>query len=206
MSPSNYLVYVIDDVPEIVDLACRMLYAAGGFDCRCYTSTEKLLEEFLPQQVDCVLSDLKMPRDGAELQRQIAILDPLLSFVFISGHADVKTAVRLMEQGALTLVEKPFTSKELISAVTKGAERTRQLRNRQSDRLAAAARLGTLSTEEREVLECMVSGLPNKSIAHNLSLSSRTVDRRRQNILQKMQVESVPELVAIVTRLRDEAN
>lgn len=206
MSAGNYLVFVVDDVPEIVDLACRMLQAAGGFDCRCFTSTEKLLEEFLPQQVDCVLSDLKMPRDGAELQREIAVLDPLLSFVFISGHADVKTAVRLMEQGALTLVEKPFTAKELVSAVTRGAERTRQLRSRQSNQIEAAARLATLSPDEREVLECLVAGLPNKSIAHNLSLSSRTVDRRRQNILQKMQVDSVVELVAVVTRLRNEAS
>lgn len=201
----NYVVFIVDDVPEIVDLACCLLHAAGGFECRGFTLTEPLLEAFSPHTVDCIVADLKMPRDGAELHRQIAVLDPLLSFVFISGYADVKTAVRLMEHGALTLVEKPFTSEELVSAVRKGAERTRQLRARQADRLEAAARLSTLTADEREVLDCMVSGVPNKSIAHSLSLSPRTVDRRRQDVLRKMNVSSIPELVAIVLRLKTES-
>lgn len=202
---TDYLIYIIDDVPEIVDLGRRILEAAGGFSCRGFTDVDDLLAQFAPHMVDCVVADLKMPHDGGELHRQIAQQDPLLSFVFISGYADVRTAVRLMQQGAVTLVEKPFTSEELVTEVRKGAERTRQLRSRQADRLDAAARLASLSPDEREVLNCLVEGIPNKSIAQKLSLSPRTVDRRRQEVLQKMDVDSVVKLAGLVTRLQTES-
>ncbi|MCA9247034.1 MAG: response regulator transcription factor [Planctomycetales bacterium] len=198
----NQLIYVVDDYPAIAEVAKRYLLAAGGFEVRTFTSARDLLHDFVPNTVDCVVADLKMPGlDGGELHLELAQQDPSLSFVFVTGFADVKTAVKLMEQGAFTLLEKPFSAEDLVVSVRRAVEQTSELRAKQSQREQAATLLSTLTEDERDVMECMVAGLPNKTIANKLALSSRTVDRRRHAVLTKMQVSSVPELAALVARL-----
>lgn len=204
MTPSS-LIYVVDDEPAVADVVCHYLQAAGEFNCRCFTTTEQLLAEFHADAVDCVVADLRMPGiGGCGLHQRLLQLDPLLSVVFISGYADVKTAVQVMERGAVTLLEKPFTSEQLVAAVRRGAQRTRHLRTQQADRREGEMRLRSLTSDERDVLDSIVAGVSNKIVCHKLSISPRTLDRRRRSILDKMRVSSPAQLIALVVRLRDE--
>lgn len=204
---ARHTVWVVDDDSSVATLAARLLESSGEFNCRVFTSPRILLSAIAPGVTECVVSDVKMPDiDGAQLQRQLREVDPTTSILFLTGHADVPMTVELMEQGAVTLLQKPYEPDKLVSAVRKAVNRCEQLRHAQEEVLDTQARLERLSDDEREVLECMVSGLTNKAIAHKLALSSRTLDRRRQNILQTMGVESVVELAALLERMRSRQN
>lgn len=198
-----YRIEVIDDDPAVLEMACCCLRSSGDIECAGYRNAAEFLSQFEPGKVDCIVADLRMPQlDGGELQKQILERDPLVSFVFVTGFADVRTAVRLMEQGAFTLLEKPFLPEALTNAALAAAERTRQRRSQQYSKQEAELLLGALTDDEYKILECVMAGLPNKAIAHQLTLASRTVDRRRQSILQKLKVKSVAELAATVARCK----
>lgn len=200
---AEHAVWVVDDDSSVANLTARLLEASGEFTCRVFTSPRALLSEVEPGSTQCVVSDVKMPDiDGAGLQRQLRKIDPTISVLFLTGHADVPTTVELMEQGAVTLLQKPYEHERLVTAVRKAVRRCELLRNSQKEVLETRSRLERLSPDEREVLECMIAGLSNKAIAHKLALSPRTLDRRRQNILQKMDVDSVVELAALLERVR----
>ena len=202
---AGHTVWVVDDDCSVAKLAARLLEASGEFTCCVFTSPRALLAALTPGAAECVVSDVRMPDiDGAGLQRQLRKVDPTIPILFLTGHADVPTTVELMEQGAVTLLEKPYQPEKLVVAVRKAVSRCRQLRDRQKEILDTQARLARLSEDERQVLECMVAGLTNKAIAYKLALSSRTLDRRRQNILQTMSVESVVELAALLERVRSQ--
>ena len=200
-----YTVFVIDDSPPVVDIICRYLIAAGDFECEGFVTPSSLLADFAPGRVDCVVADLKMPDiDGGQLLDTLNKHDPFLQFVIVTGHADVPTTVRLMQQGASTLLQKPFTSESIVGAVQRAAQTTRESRDRCASLVEASKRLESLSDDERDVLDCVMEGTPNKAIARQLTLSSRTLDRRRASLLAKMKVETVIELVALVTRIESE--
>jgi two-component system response regulator FixJ len=203
----KFSVFIADDSPAIVELARKSLESTGEYQCHCFTDGAQVLEAFEPGTVDCVLADLRMPRpDGEELYQLLEQRDPLLSFVIMTGHADVRTAVRIMERGTFTLLEKPFSLDELISTVRRASQHTREQRARRHLKDLEAARLSTLTSEEREVLDCMVAGLPNKAIATNLTLSPRTLDRRRQSLMRKLNVDSVAQVAALVARVTGESS
>ena len=123
-----------------------------------------------------------------------------ISTIVVTGVADVPTAVALMENGAVTLLEKPYDQAILLKAVVRGLEASKKLWEKQQAKRSVGQRLQTLSEEEQQVLQFMLSGEPNKIISSKLDLSMRTVDRRRQTILKKMQVQSLPELAMLVGR------
>ncbi len=196
-------VWIVDDDVAVATLASRVLESVGEFACRQFTSASALLAELKNTRPACIVSDIKMPEvDGKALQQQLLEFDPTICTVFLTGYADVPTTVLLMEQGAVTLLQKPYEAADLIAAVRKAVRRCDVQRRQHDEAVAAQARLERLSEDEREVLECMVAGLSNKAIAFKLALSPRTLDRRRQTILQTMEVESVVELAALVERLR----
>jgi two-component system response regulator FixJ len=193
------IAYVVDDSDLILDLVGKIFKNSGEIEGSYFQSGIDLLDQLQPSTVDCVVADLKMPDvDGEELFQRIRQCDPLVALVIMTGYADVKTAVRLMEQGTFTLLEKPFTSDELMAAVKRAANHTRVLRKRKAMLAKASALKQLLSTDEVEVLECIVSGLTNKEIANTLTLSPRTLDRRRQSILKKLNVGTVAEAVALI--------
>lgn len=197
------IVWVVDDDVAVANLAAHVLADVGEFDCRVFLSSRQCLDSMKPGAVTCVVSDLRMPDlDGAQLQKKLLEIDDTVSILFLSGHADVPTAVHLMQQGAVTLLEKPYDNAELVAAVRKAVRRCQLLRHQRAELTETEGRLSQLSDDEREVLECMVAGLSNKAIAYKLALSSRTLDRRRQSILQTMGVETVVELAAVLERLR----
>ena len=194
-------VCVVDDDDAVCTVTCRILEASGEFRCSGFTSPVEFLEVLLEEPADCVITDLKMPQvDGAELLARVRTADPLVSVVVITAYADVATAVRLMEMGSYTVLEKPFQPDALIEKVRAATQTTLSLRRAQQQLQDIRDRLASLTEEEHKILECMTAGMPNKTIALNLSLSSRTLDRRRHDILRKMQVDSAPELAKLVER------
>ncbi len=195
------IVYVVDDSDLVLDLVRTILERTDEFSCTCFSSGTDLLARLQPWKIDCVVADLKMPEvDGEELFQRVRECDPFVSLVIMTGFADVKTAVRLMEQGTFTVLEKPFSNEELVAAVKRATQNTHDLRNRREASKQAAELKARLTPEELEVLECVVEGLSNKVIANKLILSSRTLDRRKQSILKKLNVGTAAEAVALVIR------
>ncbi|WP_197231169.1 response regulator transcription factor [Novipirellula artificiosorum] len=199
MMDEQRVVCIVDDEPAVLDIVKRMI-ESGGYRCRCFASALDLIAVLDPS-IDCVVTDLKMPEmDGAELLEKLRELDRLLPVIVLTGHADVSTAVRLMQQGAVSLVEKPFDAQQMLAAVDQAIHGSIDLQSRRKQANDARIRLESLSDDEREVLREMIAGVPNKEIVAKLQVSSRTLDRRRHHILQTMQTDSVAELATVIAR------
>lgn len=195
------IVCIIDDDGSVRQIARRVL-ELEGFEVRTYASADAFFAEYQADAVDCVLTDLQMPEtSGEQLMQRLRELQSPVSIVVVTGHADVPTAVRLMEDGALTLLQKPYRPADLAAAARRAVTRTQAVRAEHNALDGARLGLARLTEDERRVMDFMVKGLPNKAIAMRLDLSMRTVDRRRNAVLTKMNVGSVSELVAVVTKL-----
>jgi two-component system response regulator FixJ len=203
MIKNNY-VHVVDD-DEAVLLSVQAVLGQHGYQVSCYSSAEQFLAEAPLDGPGCVVTDVQMPGiDGIELQCRLLEMECQFSSVVVTGVADVPTAVKLMQRGAITLLEKPYDHVDLLRAVEQGLvaslERWRQQRSKQS----VQQRLATLTGEEGEVLSHMLAGKANKSVARTLAVSMRTLDRRRQAVLRKMGANSVPELALMLGAVRGE--
>jgi FixJ family two-component response regulator len=191
-------IYVVDD-DEAVLLSVQAMLSQHGYLCRCYLTAEEFLRDAPRDQPGCVITDLQMPEtSGVELQQRLLADESPLSVVVVTGVADVPTTVALMERGAITLLEKPYNHDDLVHAVERGLEVSRARWLEKQSRQSVVDRLSTLSDDERRVMECMLTGQPNKAVAHRLELSMRTVDRRRQAVLEKMGVRTAPELALLL--------
>jgi FixJ family two-component response regulator len=194
----SYTIYVVDD-DEAVLLSVQAMLNQHGYSCRCYLTAEEFLRDAPRDQPGCVITDLQMPEiSGVELQKRLLADESPLSVVVVTGVADVPTTVALMERGAVTLLEKPYNHDDLVNAVERGLEVSRLRWLEKHNRQTVVDRLATLSEDERRVMECMLTGQPNKAVAHRLELSMRTVDRRRQAVLEKMAVRTAPELALLL--------
>jgi two-component system response regulator FixJ len=203
-SKEDAAVCVIDDEEAVRDLA-RQILNSHGITVRSYASAEEFLADFDESTTSCVVTDLRMPKiDGLQLQHHLSEIGSLVSMVVVTGYADVRTAVRLMQDGAVTLLEKPYEPANLIAAVERAIARTQARRERHEEFRRAKAALAKLTDEERSVLDGILAGLPNKTIALRLDISLRTVDRRRQAIFTKTAVRSDTELATLVARLNSQ--
>jgi two-component system response regulator FixJ len=190
-------IYVVDDDEAVRD-SLSLLLKTSGFRVRSFSGAGEFLSAVSSLEPGCLIADVRMPEiDGLELQERLARLDVRLPTIVITGHGDVPLAVRAMKAGAVDFVEKPFTEDTILASVRHALERRPERRARDEDAEAAAARLERLSTREREVLEGLVAGLPNKSIAFDLSISPRTVEIHRARVMDKMQARSLSELVRL---------
>ena len=195
-------VHVVDD-DEAVLLSVKAVLGQHGYQVSCYLSAEQFLADAPLDGPGCVVTDVQMPGiSGIELQRRLLEMECQFSSVVVTGVADVPTAVKLMERGAITLLEKPYNHVDLLRAVEQGLmvslERWRQQRSHQS----VQQRLATLTEEEGQVLSHMLAGKANKSVARTLEISMRTLDRRRQAVLIKLGANSVPELALMLGSVR----
>ena len=195
-------VYVVDD-DEAVLLSVQAMLSQHGYLCRCYLSAEAFLHNATSDGPGCVITDLQMPEvSGVELQQRLLASQSPLSVVVVTGVADVPTTVALMERGAVTLLEKPYNHDDLVRAVERGLATSRERWLQKRDEQTVLDRLASLTEDERRVMECMLTGQPNKAVAHRLELSMRTVDRRRQAVLEKMRVRTAPELALLLGATR----
>ena len=192
------VVYVVDDEPDIRD-AVRLLLRSVGLKVESFGLAQRFLEAYQPQQPGCLILDIRMPgMSGPELQEALSQKKLALPVIVITGHGDVPLTVRTMKAGAITVLEKPFNDQLLIDAVQQALEIDRKHRIKQSELDSITARLSQLTPRETEVLDRVVKGTLNKLIAADLDLSVRTVEIHRARIMNKMQAESLPELVKMV--------
>jgi len=194
------LVHLIDD-DEDVRRAVSFLLGTAGMAVRVYESASAFLDQDMSQLTGCVVSDVRMPGiDGLELLRRLRARGVALPVVIMTGHADVPMAVEAMKSGAADFIEKPFSGEALLLAVKAVAAR----RNPKSDGNSAhvRARLESLTPREAQVLEGLLAGQPNKTIAFDLGLSPRTVEVHRANVMSKMGASSLSELVRMTLLAR----
>ena len=197
------MIYVIDDDPAILR-SIQALLQSHGYIVNCYGSAMEFLGSLPSGSTGCVITDLDMPgMNGEDLQRQIIAKYPGLAVIVVTGTADVATAVQVMENGAVTLVQKPFSPAALVQAVKRALLLNAARPQERLPEGVVKSRLASLSDDERQVLKLMIQGVPNKRIVAELQLSARTVDRRRASVLAKMGVETTPELAALVANLID---
>lgn len=195
---NNQIVHVIDD-----DIAVRQslafLLSTAGLAVRVHESAVAFLSILPSAQGGCVVTDIRMPdMDGLELQRRLRANKIELPVIVITGHGDVALAVEAMKAGAVDFIEKPFDDEVLLAAIRSALARHDDQQQRKSRIVEVRGRLKLLSDREREVLEGLVAGKPNKIIAYDLGISARTVEVYRANVMTKMQADSLPELVRMV--------
>jgi two-component system, LuxR family, response regulator FixJ len=188
------LIHVVDDDEAVRD-SLTVLLEAAGFAVRTYGSATILLGAALGT-IGCVLTDVRMPEmDGLELQRRLAEAGSRLPVIVMTGHGDVPIAVEAMKAGAADFLEKPFDDEQLLASVLRAIAASERVRDEAEAAADIAARLATLTPREREVLDKLVEGLPNKTIAYDLGSSPRTVEVHRARVMEKMGARSLPELV-----------
>jgi two-component system, LuxR family, response regulator FixJ len=191
------IVHVIDDDEGVRNGLCALL-ETRKYAVRPHPSCEHFLKDYHPDSTLCIVSDMRMPgMGGLDLQDHLLRKSIDLPFIVITGHGDVSSAVKALKSGAVDFIEKPVDGAQLLAAVDKAAASLRE-RNRQQGKIALAReRIAALTPREREVLECLVDGNPNKIIAHRLNISARTVENHRARLMAKMQADSVAELVRL---------
>ena len=193
--PGSAVVHLIDD-DDAVRQSLAFLLGTAGLAVRTYDSAVAFLNALPGVQAGCIVTDIRMPEiDGLELQRRLNDMKLGLPVIVITGHGDVPLAVEAMKAGAVDFIEKPFDDEALLAAVRTALDRQARDERRESELAEIRTRLESLSARERQVLEGLVAGLPNKTIAYDLDISPRTVEVHRANVMTKMQAGSLSELV-----------
>jgi two-component system response regulator FixJ len=196
------VVHLIDD-DEGVRQAVAFLLATSGFAVRVYESADAFLEAVPNLRSGCIVTDVRMPgMDGLALQRELRARGIALPVIVITGHADVPLAVEAMKAGAVDFIEKPFSDESLLSAIRAAIDRHVEDARRAEEVAAIKAKLNALTPREREVLDGLVAGLPNKTIAYDLKISARTVEVHRANVMARMGAHSLADLVRMVFVVR----
>ena len=189
------LAVVVDDDPSVRD-ALDSLLRSIGLQTRVLGSPAELLQAALPDVPGCIVLDVRLPGiSGLDLQGQLAGQGIHLPIVFMTGHGDIPMTVRAMKAGAVDFLSKPFRDQDMLDAVSAAIERDRQRRQESAARDSLDSRYATLTPREREVMAHVVAGLMNKQVAGVLNLSEITVKIHRGNVMRKMGVRSLADLV-----------
>ena len=193
--PSNTVVHVIDDDDAVRESLVFMLRSAK-IDVRSYETAEDFLDQLPTLKMGCIVTDVRMPgMSGIDLLRKLRQIDINLPVIVITGHGDVPLAVEAMRIGAIDFLEKPFDDEALLTSIRNALDSGEKIGAESSERAELLDRVAALSSREREVLEGLVAGQPNKIIAFNLGISPRTIEIYRANVMTKMKAGSLSELV-----------
>ncbi|MDA9546406.1 MULTISPECIES: response regulator transcription factor [unclassified Bradyrhizobium] len=196
------LVHVVDDDASFRTAIERRLKLAG-YEVATYASALELLDSLSDdERAGCILLDVRIPGlSGPDLQARLAASGSMLPIIFLTGHADTPTTVRAIKAGAEDFLTKPVSSEQLLDAIERALASQRTARA-QASRLDTLRRhLAALTQRERQVFDLIVRGRINKQIAHELGTTERTVKAHRHQVMEKMQVRSLAELVSIAERL-----
>lgn len=188
--PEDRLVFIVDDDEAVRD-SLELLLESAGHLVKAFEAAADALESCRARLPACIVTDVRMPEmDGLEFQERLAAAGIQVPVIVMTGHADVPLAVRAMKAGAVDFIEKPFSDDAMLASIASAMKR----RSSAVDP-ALMERLDSLTPREREVLELLVVGHPNKVIAHRLDISPRTVEIHRAHVMEKMKAKSLPELV-----------
>jgi two-component system response regulator FixJ len=195
-------VFVVDDDPSARDSVIELV-GSMGIPAEAFASAEEFLQLYEEDRPGCLVTDVRMLNmSGVELLERLADNGSVLPVIVITAFADVPLTVRAMRAGAVTLLEKPCRDQELWESVREALRRDSERRSQFQRVRDIRLRLDSLSDEERQVMELMVTGKANKVIADELVMGLRTVELRRHHLFRKMKADSVAELVELVVEAR----
>jgi FixJ family two-component response regulator len=189
--------YVVDD-DESIRTLWRWLMESNGIAVRTFATAEEFIESYRNGGAGCLVLDIKLPdMSGLELQEYLNGRGIEIPIVFVTGHGDVPAAVSALKGGAVDFIQKPFSHREVPAIIANAFQRDAELRHKRARRSRIAGLLATLTEREREVLQRVIEGKPNKIIASDLDISVKTVEFHRAKVMEKTGVDSVAELVQV---------
>jgi two-component system response regulator FixJ len=198
----NFVVHIVDD-DDAVRQSLAFLLSTAGIPVCVYDSAAAFLAALPKVQGGCLITDMRMPgMTGLELLAMLHAKSVSLPAIVITGHGDIPLAVEAMKAGAVDFIEKPFEEEAILRAVRLAERRAETKKDWSEDAAAAATKIAMLSEREHQVLEGLVAGSSNKTIAHNLGISPRTVEVYRANVMAKMQAKSLSELIRMALLAR----
>ena len=196
-------VFVVDD-DDAVCASLRCLLESLGLRVETYGSAEAFLAAHDHDRPGCLVLDVRMSAmDGLALQTRLAAMDADIPIIIMTGHGDVSTAVRAMRAGAVDFLEKPVDDRVLLERIRDALARDDHHRRQHATELETQQRLASLTPRERQVLELVLVGKPNKQIAAQLGVTTKTVEAHRQKMMQKMGAANLTTLVRVMTELRE---
>jgi two-component system response regulator FixJ len=192
---STSVVHVIDD-DDAVRQSMAFLLGSARMNVRAYESASAFLSALPGIEAGCVVTDVRMPDiSGIDLLRKLQELKISMPVIVMTGHGDVQLAVEAMKIGAVDFLEKPFDDEAMLAAIKSALGQLEKSTQKEAGRTKVLERIASLSNREREVLEGLVAGKPNKIIAFDLGISPRTVEIYRANVMTKMEAGSLSDLV-----------
>ena len=194
------VVYIVDD-DEAVRQSVGMLVKSCGRNVESYCCAEDFLEGYDPSRPGCLVLDVRMPGiSGLSLQEMLAKDKMSLPIIIITGHGDINMAFKATKAGAIDFIEKPFKDQDLLDAVERGIAKHLQNHKNLSGQVEYEKRYLNLTDREREVLQLVIDGNPNKTISHKLEITKKTTEFHRKNVMTKMDADSFAELVKWVAK------
>jgi two-component system response regulator FixJ len=195
-------VYIVDDDSAVRDALC-ILVKSVNLNAIEFSSADKFLDAYERQQPGCLITDVYMPgMDGVALQKRLTDMGSQLPMIIMSGHGDIPLAVKMIRNGAFTFIEKPFSNHQMLEHIQQALKLDSEQRSRVSKSNQSQQYYETLTPREKEVLAYLISGVSNKVIAAKMSVSPRTIETHRANVLRKMNSESVVSLVQKISYVR----
>lgn len=192
------IVYVVDDDPA-VGQALAFLLRSFNLECRVYRTVQKFLDAYEGSQPGCLLLDVRMPEmSGLEFLDRIGEFGLQLPVIMLTGHGDVPMAVHAMKSGARDFLQKPVNGQKLIEVVQRCVAQDVENRRLWAQRDDVAERLATLSAREREIIQRVANGQTSKTIAHEVGLSTRTVESHRASAMRKLRVRRTYDVIRLM--------
>ena len=201
---SEPTVFIVDD-DDAVRRFLTGLIRSIDLKVEAYASAKDFLDAYRPGRPGCLLLDVRMPgMSGLELQRELAQRSIELQVVILTGHGNVPVAVQAMKAGAVDFIEKPFNNELLLDRIQRAVAQSLRSDSEREAHDETLRRLGTLTPRERQVFDLVVAGETNKSIAHGLAISRKTVEIHRAKVMRKMRARSLASLVHMAVSLRED--
>ena len=192
------IVFIVDD-DESVRESLSMLVETIELKAKTFASAQEFLQSYQPHEPGCLVLDVRMPGiSGLELQAKLAADNCKIPVILVTGHGDIPMAVDAMKTGAVSFIEKPFRDQDLIDTIQEAIEKDAKERVLLNKRSKIEGKIETLTSRERQIMDRMVDGMPNKKIAYELEISQKTVDFHRANIYKKMNVNTTVELLRMI--------